>query len=187
MGFEAGTNFYAYVGDPLTEVDPFGMFEIQLTANQWCVWRESQRRAFQKKVDRYNKYIKKNQSKPGQGVKVSKCARNGKQASKLWAQKNCCNRKPPKQRKPKGGKGMADDCTRDIDHIIDCQLGGPQDCTAVCDNLTPVNSSVNSSFGPQIDTALTNELATKSFAFLTKVAFTPPKCKQHNVRTPACV
>ena len=187
LGYEAGTNAYSYVGDPLTGIDPFGLFSIDLKTDQWCNWRQSQRRAFQKKVDRYNDYIKDNESSKGQGIKVSKCARNGKQASKLWAQKNCCNRKPPKQKKPKGGVGNADDCTKDIDHIIDCQLGGPQDCKAVCDNLVPVNSSVNSSFGPSIDSALKKELAGKAFAFLTEITFKPPRCKQHNVRTPTCV
>ena len=91
--------------------------------------------------------------------------------------------KPPKQKKPKRGKGAAPDCKKDIDHIIDCQLGGDQECPEVCKNLIPVNSSVNQSIGP----TMADQLKGKAGQFLEKVTFSPERCKRHAPRTRSCI
>lgn len=183
IGFAAGTNFYAYTADPLTAVDPFGLVPISLGAPPlWCHWNRQQRKEYRDKVNRYNAHIKIREKKEGEGLLVSKCERLGKKASQQWASSKCCNNTPPKQRKPKG-KGTSQDCTKDIDHIIDCQLGGDQICPDVCDNLIPVNTSVNSSFGPTMEA----ELGKIAGQFLTEVTFKPARCKKHTPRTPKCI
>ena len=183
IGFAAGTNFYAYSADPLTAVDPFGLATIALGGPpMWCHWNRQQRKEYRDKVNRYNEHIKRLEKNPGEGLLVSKCERLGKQANRQWASSKCCNNSPPKQKKPKG-KGASADCTKDIDHIIDCQLGGPQECPEVCDNLVPVNTSVNKSFGPTMEA----KLGEISGQFLTEVTFKPARCKKHTPRTPKCI
>jgi len=183
IGFSAGTNLYTYAADPLVNVDPYGLFTINLGAPpMWCHWNRQQRKEYRNKVNRYNSEIARMEKSPGQGIQVTACARTGSKASQQWASSKCCNRKPPKQKKPKGG-GSSVDCTKDIDHIIDCQLGGPQTCPAVCSNLIPVNSSVNQSIGPTME----SELSTRTGQFLQGVTFQPARCKAHTPRTPSCV
>jgi RHS repeat-associated protein len=190
VGLAGGLSFYRYVTNPVNLVDPFGLFELTFGAAAWCHWNRSQKREFHKKVKAYKKAIekkKKEDKKKGvesKGLVVRPCERDNKKASELWKQ---CGNKSPKQKSPKGGKGATADCTKDIDHIIDCQLGGPQKPPEVCDNLTPVNSSVNSSMGPNIDKQIKKALEGKTFAFLTGVKVELPKCPNRWVRTPACV
>jgi RHS repeat-associated protein len=184
IGLSAGTNLYAYAADPLVGVDPYGLFVVNLGAPpMWCKWNRQQRKEYRDKVNRYNAYIAAQETSPGQGIQVTACARTGSKASQQWASSKCCNRKPPKQKKPKGSGGSSVDCTKDIDHIIDCQLGGPQTCPAVCNNLIPVNSSVNQSFGPTME----SQLQGMSGQFLTQVTFSPARCKAAKPRTPSCV
>ena len=184
LGFAGGMNFYSYAADPLTQVDPFGLFTIALEAPpMWCRWNRQQRQEYRDKVNRYNQYIQQKEKKPGEGLQVTSCARSGKKASQQWESSKCCNRKPPKQKKPKRGKGAAPDCKKDIDHIIDCQLGGDQECPEVCKNLIPVNSSVNQSIGP----TMADQLKGKAGQFLEKVTFSPERCKRHAPRTRSCI
>jgi RHS repeat-associated protein len=184
IGLSAGTNLYAYAADPLVGVDPYGLFVVNLGAPpMWCKWNRQQRKEYRDKVNRYNTYIAALETSPGQGIQVTACARTGSKASQQWASSKCCNRKPPKQKKPKGSGGSSADCAKDIDHIIDCQLGGPQTCPAVCNNLIPVNKSVNSSFGPTLESKLTG----MNGQFLTQVTFSPTRCKVAKPRTPSCV
>ena len=189
IAFGGGLNFYRYVTNPVNVVDPFGLFVLTFGAAAWCHWNRSQKREFRKKVKRYQQALekkKKEDKKAGQehrGLIVRPCDRDDKKASELWKE---CGKKPPKQKSPKGGKGATADCTKDIDHIIDCQLGGAQKPPEVCDNLTPVNTSVNSSMGPNISNQIKDALAGKSFAFLTGIKVELPKCPNRWVRTPAC-
>lgn len=83
----------------------------------WCHWNRQQRKEYRDKVNRYDEEIEDKEKTPGQGIMVSKCARSGSKASQQWASSKCCKRKPPKQKKPKRGKGNAVDCKKDIDHI----------------------------------------------------------------------
>ncbi len=189
IAFEGGVNFYRYTTNPVNAVDPFGLFELTFGAAAWCHWNRSQKRAFHKKVQAYQAAIdakaaedKKN-GVESRGLLVKPCDRDEVKAADLWKK---CGKKPPKQKKPKGNKGATADCTKDIDHIIDCQLGGAQQPPEVCKNLTPVNSSVNSSMGPNISNQIKKALEGKSYAFLTGVKVELPKCPTRRVRTAAC-
>jgi RHS repeat-associated protein len=176
IGFRGGLNFYRFLRNPVQYVDPLGLFDLIVTPR--CDWNRAQKDAFKKKVDRYNQEI----ANRGGRVAVRPCARDPKTAAKVWED---CGKKPPKQKSPKG-KGKPADCTKDIDHIIDVQMGGPQNPPEVCDNLTPVNSSVNRSMGAQFKDQIAAATAGKSFAFLTAVVIQPPTCPDRTPRTPAC-
>ena len=90
---------YSYVGcsNPLTQIDPFGLFEALL--NRRCDWSDAQKRAFAKKVEHYERLIERAQRKGKRGHKVSP-ASSSRSARDVWEQD--CGKKPPKQKKPKG-------------------------------------------------------------------------------------
>ncbi len=74
---------------------------------------------------------------------------------------------------------QATDCKDDIDHIIDKQMGGEDNC----DNYVPVNASVNRSLGSQ----MRREIAANPGQALTAVeAGTKAHCDDTTERTPAC-
>jgi RHS repeat-associated protein len=176
IGFDGGVNFYRFVRNPIQYVDPLGLFELMVKPR--CDWNRAQKDAFNKKVKRYNEEI---QDRGGK-IAVKPCARDPKTAAKVWED---CGKKPPKQRSPKS-RGAKADCTRDIDHIIDVQMGGPQHPPEVCENLKPVNTSVNRSMGAQFKDQVAASTKGKQYAFLTAVVIEKPDCPDKTPRTPAC-
>jgi hypothetical protein len=150
-----------------------------------CDWTPAQKAAFTKKINRYKQAIKNKQNKDGRGgIRVSPCEREPKTAAEIWEED--CDRNPPEQKSPKG-KGVPADCTKDIDHIIDVQMGGAQDPPEVCENLTPVNTSVNRSIGAQFKDQIKEATRGKKFAVLTDIVVEEPECPDKTPRTPACV
>ena len=177
IGLSGGANFYRYVTNPLTWVDPFALFEIVLKAR--CDWNDEQIKDFKKKVKRYNEAIEEKQDQGQEGITISPCPRGGS-AKKLY--EKCENPKGnPKKKSPKDG-GKAVDCKDDIDHIIDCQMGGAQNYPDVCKNLVPVNASVNRSIGSQIS----NQIKGRAGQVLEGVGIGERECPDKTPRTPAC-
>jgi hypothetical protein len=134
-------------------------------------------KAFNDKVDRYNTEIQRRQEKGEEGITISPCARSSKSASEAYKKCNDVNGK--KKEGSPDGAGKATDCKDDIDHIIDKQMGGEDNC----DNYVPVNASVNRSLGSQMK----REIAANPGKALTAVvAGTKAKCDDTTERTPAC-
>jgi RHS repeat-associated protein len=179
LEIEGGFNLYVGCSNPLTQIDPFGLFEALL--NRRCDWSDAQKRAFAKKVEHYERLIERAQRKGKRGHKVSPCY-SSRSARDVWEQD--CGKKPPKQKKPKGN-GASADCTKDIDHSTDKQLGGKNDC----DNLKPLNSSVNRSLGTQMAREIREHIKSKGqkWAYLTAIKVAPPKCPETQRRTKNCI
>ena len=120
------TNFYTYVNDCNTYIDPFGLntdkcgkvLELKFKDG----WSEAQKAAAQKKVNALNN--------AGSLVVTKPPKRGNKSASKIWEEAG--------KTKPAG---------HDIDHIVDLQLGGKDELS----NMWPLDESVNRSLGKQID------------------------------------
>jgi RHS repeat-associated protein len=136
LGFEAGdVNFYAYVANnPVNANDPSGNVkkgvekgvELMLWAKD--TWNKAQIQAAQQKVDALSKLA-------AEGRLVKTPVQGGPSASSIW-----------------GSAGRTKPARSDIDHIQDKQLGG----TNALSNLSPLDSSVNRSFGAQIGSQLRN-------------------------------
>ncbi|SAK89693.1 ImpA family type VI secretion-associated protein [Caballeronia catudaia] len=179
IGFEGGFNLYRFVSNTLTTIDPLGLFEIELFAR--CDWNKDQKAAFQEKVNRYNKAIATERRKKKDGIFIQKCDRLAKNLRDEY--RKCGNKEgPPSDQSPKD-KGKPVDCKDDIDHIVDCQMGGPQSGPELCNNLRPVNASVNRSIGSQVR----NQLKGKNLSeALTKVVVGTRDCAGVSERTPEC-
>ena len=176
LGIDAGPNRYRYVPEPLTWIDPYGLIFIANLIPR-CDWNKDQMKAFNDKVDRYNTEIQRRQEKGEEGITISPCARSSKSASEAYKKCNDVNGK--KKEGSPDGAGKATDCKDDIDHIIDKQMGGEDNC----DNYVPVNASVNRSLGSQMK----REIAANPGKALTAVvAGTKAKCDDTTERTPAC-
>ena len=178
IGLSGGLNFYRYTTNPLTWIDPFGLFEISVSAR--CDWNEAQMEAFKKKVARYNQAIADEKENGNDGIVIAPCARQSKNLREEY--KKCGSKDgAPKNDSPKD-KGKPVDCKDDIDHIIECQMGGAQSGQDLCDNLTPVNASVNRSLGSQLRT----QLKGKASQVLELVKIGQRDCSSNEPRTPAC-
>ncbi|SAK90076.1 Rhs family protein [Caballeronia pedi] len=180
IGLSGGLNLYRFVSNTLTRIDPLGLFEIELSAR--CDWNKDQKAAFEEKVKRYTDAINKEIKKGNEGIFIKKCDR---MAKNLRAEYEKCKSPegPPQNKSPKD-KGKPVDCKDDIDHIVDCQMGGPQSGDELCENLRPVNASVNRSLGSQVR----NQLKDKNFKqALTAVSIVQRDCNGESVRTPDCV
>jgi len=178
LGIDAGPNRYRYVPEPLTWIDPYGLLtSFEATVVPRCDWNKDQVQAFNDKVDRYNAEILRRQSlePPEDGIVISPCARSSKSASEAYKKCNDVNGK--KKEGSPDGKGKPTDCKDDIDHIIDKQMGGEDNC----DNYVPVNASVNRSLGSQMK----RELA-KGDVLTWVHAGTKEHCDDTTERTPKC-
>jgi RHS repeat-associated protein len=180
LGLRASLNLYAYVTNPVNWIDPLGLFTITLSPR--CDWNKDQLQEFEDKVDRYNQAIEK--KKPG--IPITDCDRKDKDLKALCTrcQKAGLGCSDPTNSTP-SGKGKKVDCTQDMDHIVDVQMGGPQDYPDVCSNLTPVNSSVNRSCGSQVKNQIAANM-TPSDNVLTKVIQGERECPDKTPRTPGC-
>ena len=169
-------NVYEYVLEPLTWIDPYGQFSITLVPR--CDWNKAQMAAFQKKVDRYNAAIQTAKAKGKPGLVISKCARKSQNLQDEYKKK--CKEKNGKAKKGSpNGKGKKQDCQDDIDHAVDKQMGGKDECS----NYYPVNASVNRSLGSQMKKALKG----KNGQALTRVvAGDKSHCPDKSPRTPKC-
>jgi hypothetical protein len=134
--------------------------------------------AFQKKVDRYNAAIRTAKAKGKPGLVISKCARKSQNLQDEYKKK--CKEKNGKAKKGSpNGKGKKQDCQDDIDHAVDKQMGGKDECS----NYYPVNASVNRSLGSQMKKALKG----KNGQALTRVvAGDKSHCPDKSPRTPKC-
>jgi RHS repeat-associated protein len=181
IGLSAGANFYRYVVNPLTWIDPFGLFEI--TVRVRCDWNAEQKKAFAAKVQRYNQAIDRERRKGNQGLAINKCERKAADLKREYekCKEDNPNLKDPQNKSPKGA-GKAVDCKDDLDHIVEVQMGGAQERPELCKNLTPVNASVNRSLGSQ----LKNLLADKQGQVLTKVKADTQCPPGAETRTPEC-
>jgi RHS repeat-associated protein len=180
LGLHGGLNLYAYVTNPVNWIDPLGLFTITLTPR--CDWNKDQLQEFEDKVDRYNQAIEKKRP----GIPITDCDRKDKDLRAVCTrcQKAGLGCSDPTNNTP-SGKGKKVDCTQDMDHIVDVQMGGPQDYPDVCSNLTPVNSSVNRSCGSQVKNQIAASM-TPSDKVLTKVIQGERECPDKTARTPGC-
>ncbi|WP_175942809.1 RHS repeat-associated core domain-containing protein [Caballeronia sp. BCC1704] len=179
IGFDGGFNLYRFVPNTLTTVDPLGLYVIELFER--CDWNADQKKDFHDKIARYNAAIDDAREENGKGIIVKKCDRLAKNLREAY------DKCPNKPKEPKNGspadQGKAVDCKDDIDHIVDCQMGGAQSGDELCHNLVPVNASVNRSIGSQVR----NQLKGKNFAEgLTEVIASKRKCENESPRTPEC-
>lgn len=186
IGLLGGTNFYRYVTNPKSWIDPWGLFEIELSAR--CDWNQQQKDDFEAKVERYNQKIAQRQNADGEGgITIAPCARKDKSLSKEYEKCNKGDGNRPYKKSPKD-QGKSVDCTDDIDHILDVQMGGAQEGPELCDNLTPVNASVNRSLGSQVRNQLKlNASAIAAGEPLEWVNIGQRDCTGVTERTPACV
>lgn len=184
IGIAGGTNLYRYVTNPKTWIDPYGLFELTVKAR--CDWNQQQMDDFNAKVDRYNQAIEEKQRSGEKGITISTCSRLKESARAIYEKcpKKDPNNDRPVKKSPKD-QGKAVDCQDDIDHIIDVQMGGAQKPPQVCDNLVPVNASVNRSLGSQISNQLKN-VNLSADPVLTKVKVGTRECPDTSPRTPAC-
>jgi len=179
IGLDGGLNLYRFVSNSLTGIDPLGLFEIDLSAR--CDWNQKQRDGFEEKVNRYNQAIDREIAKGNKGIMIKQCARLAKN---LRAEYEKCKSPEgePQNQSPKD-QGKPVDCKDDIDHIVDCQMGGAQSGDELCENLRPVNASVNRSLGSQVK----NQLLGKNLSqALTAVNIVKRNCDGITERTPAC-
>jgi hypothetical protein len=131
--------------NPFNLVDPFG---LELTAQgvlkiiPICGWSKDQRKDAEKKMKAMNKAI-------GSGVKIPKTKQKRCGATAKDIYEDC------QQQAKDSGKPPARDLSEDedkcfneqADHIIEICAGGGEH---VCDNLQPLNESVNKSYGSQV-------------------------------------
>lgn len=169
-------NVYEYVLEPVTWIDPYGQFSVTLVPR--CDWNRSQMAAFKKKVKRYNAAIRTAKTKGQPGLVISKCGRKSQNLQQEYEKK--CKEKNGKVKKgsPKR-KGKNQDCQDDIDHAVDKQMGGKDECA----NYFPVNASVNRSLGSQMKKSLKG----KNGQALTRVvAGDKSHCTDKSARTTQC-
>jgi RHS repeat-associated protein len=176
LGIYAGPNAYRYVPEPLTWIDPYGLFTA--TVFPRCDWNKKQMDDFNAKVDRYNAEIRKRQAKGEPGITISPCARSSQSASEAY--KKCDDINGTPQKDSPDGKGKPTDCKDDIDHIIDKQMGGEDKCA----NFVPVNASVNRSLGSQMKREIAK--APGEALTLVEAKTKDDHCDDTTERTPAC-
>jgi RHS repeat-associated protein len=164
MGLEAGANLYRYVLNPYNWVDPFGLNNLVngvLTITPICGWSADQQKDARKKMAAMN-------SKIGNGVKlpskpVQRCGETAKAIYENCQEEAKNQGKPPNRDLNESNTK----CTNEqADHIIEiCAGGGEKDC----DNLQPLNESVNKSYGSQVASAVRSNPG----AMLKKVQLAP--------------
>ena len=176
LGIHAGPNGYRYVPEPLTWIDPYGLFTATIIPR--CDWNKDQMTAFNDKIDRYNTEIQKRQEAGEPGIVISPCERSSKSASEAY--KKCQDINGRKKEGSPDGKGKATDCKDDIDHIVDKQMGGEDNCK----NYVPVNASVNRSLGSQMKREIAANAGDNVLTFVSKG--TKAHCDDTTERTPAC-
>jgi RHS repeat-associated protein len=149
LGLEAGANLYRYVLNPFNWVDPFGLNNLVngvLTIKPICGWSPDQQKDARKKMTAMN-------AKIGSGVQLPSkpVQRCGETAKDIYEE---CQEEAKKQGKPpqRDLNESSTKCTNEqADHIIEiCAGGGEKDC----DNLQPLNESVNKSYGSQVASAV---------------------------------
>jgi len=149
LGLREGANVYRYVLNPCNFIDPFG---LELTASgilriiPVCGWSPAQLKDAEKKMRAMNKTI-------GSGVTIpkKKKKRCGDTAKDIY--EDCQQQAKDDGKKPQRDLKETDDkCTNEqADHILEiCAGGGEHDC----DNLQPLNESVNKSYGSQVAKAV---------------------------------
>jgi RHS repeat-associated protein len=167
IGFDGGPNLYRYVPNPVNWVDPFGLVvcEIQMK----CSWSDKQRKEAQKKMDAMNDKI-------GSGIPIppaipASCAAR-KNAKDIYED---CKKKGHKL--PDLQETSSKCSNEQADHIIEVCLGGGEEG---CDNLQPLNQSVNASFGSQIANCVKANLGST----LTKVRTKKGPCRPGGRKCP---
>ena len=138
IGFEGGTNLYAYGPNPINWVDPLGLQVCDIQPK--CSWNKKQQEDAKKKARASNKQIDKLGN--GKGVPIPPPCDNRKNAKTIY-DKCRANGSPLPPLKETSSK-----CSnQQADHILEVCAGGPED---KCSNLQPLNESVNKSFGSQM-------------------------------------
>jgi RHS repeat-associated protein len=147
LGTRSGANLYRYVWNPFNEVDPYGLASLAngvLTIVPICQWSDDQVKESQKKMKAMNNKLK---AMGGVTIPSSPVQRCGKTAKDIYEE---CQKKAKQQNKPpqRNLSETNTKCTNEqADHILEiCAGGGEEDC----DNLQPLNESVNKSYGSQM-------------------------------------
>jgi RHS repeat-associated protein len=180
LGLEAGANLYRYVLNPFNWVDPTGLCNIVngvLTIIPICGWSEDQEADARKKMAAMNDKLDK---MGGAKIEKGKHKRCGETAKKIY--EDCQKeRKAEREEAKKNGK---DDPLPDLsegggkchnqqaDHMLEiCIAGGETDCN----NLQPLNESVNKSFGSQVGATVRS--AENQGKVLTKIKISKDECR----------
>jgi RHS repeat-associated protein len=151
VGTRGGANLYRYVSNPLNWVDPFGLSNLVdgvLRIVPICQWNEDQVKDAEKKMDAMNNKIAE---KGGITLPSSPAQRCGKSAKEIY--EDCQKKAKEAGETPKRNLNETNTkCTNEqADHIIEiCAGGGEKDCN----NLQPLNESVNKSYGSQVASAV---------------------------------
>jgi RHS repeat-associated protein len=153
LGLAAGANVYRYVLNPFNWIDPFGLYSLTdgvLTINPICGWNEAQQKDAQKKMDAMNSKIGNGITLPKEPVK--RCGATAKDVYEDCQKKAKKEGKPPLRNLNEGGGK----CTNEqADHILEICAGGAETAEkGGCDNLQPLNESVNKSYGSQVGAAV---------------------------------
>lgn len=150
LGLMAGANVYRYVLNPFNWVDPFGLNNLVngvLKITPICGWSAAQNKDARKKMLAMNSKL----GNSGITIPEEPVQRCGAGAKDIYED---CQKKakeqgkaPPRNLNEGGGK-----CHNEqADHILEiCAGGGEKDC----DNLQPLNESVNKSYGSQVAAAV---------------------------------
>ncbi len=137
IGLQGGINLYRYVPNPVNWVDPFGLVPCGVLFK--CSWSKKQREDAQKKVDAMNDQLGNGKKIPD---KVPDECEARKNAKKIYEECQKKNRNLPDL------KLTSSKCSnQQADHIREVCLGGAE---KDCNNLQPLNQSVNASFGSQM-------------------------------------